>query len=143
MLIGIDVVLNADILYILRAMGHGDDIAIVDATFPVESHARRYVRSEGCDLNRMLGAVLKLLPIDRDEPEAAAGMQVIGTPERQIPAHVDIGKLVSGATSGAVPLVLLERFAFYERARKAFAIIATGELRDYGNVILRKGDRLD
>jgi len=143
MLIGIDVVLNADILYILRAMGHGDDIAIVDATFPVESHARRFVRSEGCDLNRMLGAVLKLLPIDRDEPEAAVGMQVIGEPERQMPAHSDIAKLVSEATGGAIPLVLLERFSFYERAQTAFAIVATGELRDYGNVILRKGDRLE
>jgi L-fucose mutarotase len=90
----------------------------------------------------MLGAILKLLPIDRDEPEAAAGMQVIGAPERQMPAHADIAQLVAATTEGAIPLVLLERFAFYERARNAFAIIATGELRDYGNVILRKGDRL-
>lgn len=142
MLIGIDIVLNADILYILRAMGHGDDIAIVDATFPAESHARRFVRSEGCDLNRMLGAVLKLLPVDRDEPDAAVGMQVIGAPERRMPAHDDIAQWVSGATSGSIQLGLLERFAFYERARKAFAIIGTGELRDYGNVILRKGDRV-
>ncbi len=141
MLICIDVVLNADILYILRAMGHGDDLAIVDATFPTESLARRYVRSEGCDLNRMLTAVLKLMPIDRDEPAAAVGMQVIGRPEENMPAHEDIRKLVADATGDAIKLELCERFAFYERARHAFAVIATGELRDYGNVIIRKGDR--
>jgi L-fucose mutarotase len=140
MLIGIDVVLNADILYILRAMGHGDDIAVVDATFPVESHARRYVRTEGCDLNRMLKAILKLLPIDRTEPGAAIGMQVIGQPDHRMPVHQDIKQMVEEATGGALSLDLCERFAFYERARKCFAIIATGELRDYGNVILRKGD---
>jgi L-fucose mutarotase len=141
MLIGLDIVLNADILYILRAMGHGDDIAIVDATFPAESHGQRIVRSEGCDLNRMLKAVLTIMPVDRDEPNAAVGMEVIGNPHQRMPAHDDIRHLVTEATRGDIQLLLAERFTFYERARKAFAIIATGELRDYGNVILRKGDR--
>jgi L-fucose mutarotase len=141
MLIGIDVVLNADVLYVLRAMGHGDDIAIVDATFPAESHGRRYIRSEGCDLTRMLRAVLSVLPIDRDEGQSVVGMQVIGDPTKEVPVHGEVQHLLSERTEGAIKLELLERFEFYARAKNAFAIIATGELRDYGNVIIRKGDR--
>jgi L-fucose mutarotase len=141
MLLGIDVVLNADILYVLRAMGHGDDIAIVDATFPAESHGRRCIRSEGCDLSRMLRAVLTVLPIDRDEPRPVVGMQVIGDPTKEALVHAEIRYLLSERTDGAVKFELLERFEFYARAKNAFAIISTGELRDYGNVIIRKGDR--
>ena len=140
MLIGLDILLNADILYILRAMGHGDDLAIVDATFPAESHAQRFVRSEGADLSRMLKAVLSVLPTDRDESDPIVAMQVIGAAEEELPIHREIealaaGRLVSGK------LVRYERFRFYERVKQSFAVIATGELRDYGNVILRKGDR--
>jgi L-fucose mutarotase len=140
MLIGIDILLNADILYILRAMGHGDDLAIVDATFPAESHARRTVRSEGADLNRMLKAVLSVLPVDKDEADPVVGMQVIGRPDEELPIHREIAGLAARHLIDGT-LVRIERLQFYERVRRSFAVIATGELRDYGNVILRKGDR--
>jgi L-fucose mutarotase len=140
MLIGLDILLNADILYALRAMGHGDDIAIVDATFPAETYAKKLIRSEGADMTRMLTAVLSILPIDRDEPDPIVAMQVIGNPDEILPIHTEIetqaGKRLAGGN-----LVRVERFQFYERVRQSFAVIATGELRDYGNVILRKGDR--
>jgi L-fucose mutarotase len=140
MLIGLDILLNADILYVLRAMGHGDDVAIVDATFPAESHARKLIRSEGADMTRMLKAVLSVLPIDQDEPEAIAAMQVIGKLDEVLPIHTEIEALAAKRLAGG-NLVRLERFQFYERVRRSFAVIATGELRDYGNVILRKGDK--
>ena len=140
MLIGLDILLNADILYVLRAMGHGDDIAIVDATFPAESHARKLIRAEGADLTRMLTAVLSVLPIDRDAPDPIAAMQVIGAPGEILPIHTEIETLARPRLAGG-NLVRLERFQFYERVKQSFAVIATGELRDYGNVILRKGNK--
>ena len=140
MLIGLDILLNADILYILRAMGHGDDLAIVDATFPAESHARRLVRAEAADLPRMLKAVLSVLPVDRDAADPVVGMEVIGEPEAELAIHREIGTLAARHLADGT-LVRLERFQFYERVKQSFAVIATGELRDYGNVILRKGDR--
>jgi L-fucose mutarotase len=140
MLIGLDVLLNADILYALRAMGHGDDVAIVDATFPAESHARKLIRSEGADLARMLKAVLSVLPIDRDAPDPIVAMQVIDKPAEILPIHTEIESLAAQHRAGS-KLIRYERFQFYERVKRSFAVIATGDLRDYGNVILRKGDR--
>jgi L-fucose mutarotase len=140
MLIGLDILLNADILYALRAMGHGDDIAIVDATFPAETYAKKLIRSEGANMTRMLTAVLSVLPIDRDEPDPIVAMQVIGNPDEILLIHTEIETLAEKRLAGG-NLVRVERFQFYERVRQSFAVIATGELRDYGNVILRKGDR--
>lgn len=138
MLIGVDPLLGPDLLHHLRAMGHGDDIVLADANFPGTATARRLVRLDDCDLGRLLRAVLSVLPIDRTEPAAAAAMQVVGQPAAREPVHREIEALLRGATPPA-ELHYLERFAFYERARGAFAVVQSGERRLYGNVILRKG----
>lgn len=139
MLIGLDPLLGPDLLHALRAMGHGDDLVLADANFPAQSVARRLIRSDDCDLPRLLAAVLKVLPIDQMEPAAVVGMDVVGNPAQREPVHTDIERLLAAHAQPHASLVLIERHAFYARARDAFAVVATGERRFYGNVILRKG----
>lgn len=139
MLIGLDPLLSPDLLQVLRAMGHGDTIVLADANFPAASVARRLIRADGSDLPSLLAAVLSVLPIDQMEPEPAVGMEVVGDPARREPVHLDMERLLSHKAQPATQLCLIERHAFYERARAAFAVVATGERRFYGNLILRKG----
>ncbi len=139
MLIGLDPLLGPDLLHALRAMGHGDDIVLADANFPAHAVGQRVMRSDDCDLPRLLAAVLKVLPIDQVEPDAAVGMEVVGDAGRREPVHADIERLLAAQAQPRVSLTLIERHAFYARARSAFAVVATGERRFYGNVILRKG----
>ena len=139
MLKGIDPILNADILYILRAMGHGDELAIVDVNFPAETMARKLVRMEAADAPRMLRAVLSLLPLDDFVPDPAIRMEVVGDPEAEPEVCREFRDILAQPQHGGVPLAKIDRFAFYERVRGCFAVIATGERRLYGNVILKKG----
>ena len=139
MLIGLDPLLGPELLQALRAMGHGDDIALVDANFPAATTGRRLIRADGVDLLRLLGAVLTVLPLDETEPHAAAAMEVVGSPSRREPIHREIEHLLSTRARPAVALHYLERHAFYGRARDAYAVVGSGEGRLYGNVILRKG----
>jgi L-fucose mutarotase len=139
MLIGIDPILNAEILYVLRAMGHGDEIVIADGTFPAETVAGRLIHMEAANLSRMLKAVLSVMPIDNPESDPVVGMEVIDEPDTIVKAHVIIQDQLNSLPGKTVQLVRIERFAFYERAKKAFAVIATGEPLFYGNVILSKG----
>ncbi len=130
--------MGPDLLATLRAMGHGDEIAVVDANFPAQAIARRLLRADGIDAVAMVRAVVSVLPLDDFTPSAAFRMAVIGAPDT-VPAVVgEFGaELVAAGYAG--DLVALERHAFYERARSAFAVVATGELRLYGNLILVKG----
>ncbi|MGM4985877.1 ribose ABC transporter [Rhizobium ruizarguesonis] len=139
MLIGIDPILNADILHALRAMGHGDEIVIADGSFPAQTLAKRLICMEAADLPRMLKAVLSVMPVDESEPDPVVGMEVIGEPDAIVPAHEAIQNALDTLPDAAIKLTRVERFAFYERAKEAFAIIATGETLFYGNVIIRKG----
>ena len=141
MLKNIPPLLTPDALHALACMGHGDDVAIVDANFPAASTAQRggarLVQLAGCTSPQALAAVLLLLPLDSFVPDAAWTMQVVGD-AALVPAPVaEFAALLQQA--GERPAQALERFDFYERARGAFAIIQTGELRKYGNIILRKG----
>jgi L-fucose mutarotase len=139
MLIGLDPLLGPDLLRALRAMGHGDDIALVDANFPAEATGKLSIRVDGCDLPRLLNAVLSVMPIDQTEPHAAAAMEVVGDPSKREPIHREIERLLAERAKPHVELHYLERHAFYARARSAFAVVQSGEQRFYGNVILRKG----
>jgi len=138
-LIGIDPLLGPDCLQVLRAMGHGDHLVLADANFPAASTARRLLRIDGAGMLRVLGAVLSVLPIDDFEPEPLISMQVVGDASA-VPAIV--GEM-QGAVDRVVPgkprIVARERFAFYELARSAYAVIATSERAFYANLILRKG----
>ena len=138
MLIGIDPILSPDLLHGLRAMGHGDTLVIADGNFPAASVAERLVNMEAADLRRALKAILTVLPIDEHEPDPVIGMAVIGDPAQNMPAY-DIIRSEVAAVNAPVSLTLIERYAFYEQARNAFLVVATGEPLFYGNVIIRKG----
>lgn len=139
MLKGIDPLLNADLLFILAAMGHGDEIVLVDANFPATATARRLVRQDAADAPTVLRAVLSLLPLDEFVPDPAQVMEVVGDPTAVPPVVREFQAAVDAAEGRPVTIGRLERFAFYERAQAAFALVATGERRLYGNIILKKG----
>lgn len=140
MLKRIDPVLSPQLLAILREMGHGDELAIVDANFPAAAFARRLVRADGVDAARMFGAICSLLPLDSYVPCAVHTMSVVDDPQAVPEIVQEFGRIIArhapeyrGGVKG------IERHAFYDRAARAFAIVATGERRLYGNIILCKG----
>jgi L-fucose mutarotase len=138
MLKTIDPLLSPELLSVLAEMGHGDDLAIVDANFPAVTMARRLVRVSA-PATAVLEAVLTLLPLDDFVDEPVAVMRVVGAPD-EIPATVrEFQATVNKAESKTVKVVRIDRFAFYDRARTAFAVVATGETRLYGCVIVKKG----
>ena len=139
MLIGIDPVLGPDCLALLRAMGHGDEVVLADANFPAAATGRRVVRLDGVDVVRALDAVLSVLPVDDFEPDPLLAMRPVGEGDAWPAVLADMQGVVDRRTAGRFTLALLDRFAFYERARAAFGVIATGERRFYGNLIVRKG----
>ncbi|WP_347265931.1 RbsD/FucU domain-containing protein [Paracoccus sp. (in: a-proteobacteria)] len=140
MLKGIDPLIAPDLLRVLAAMGHGDEIVIADANFPAASVARHTVTGTplriDCDAIRALRAVLSLLPVDTFLPDPVLTMQVVDEPDA-VP-EVVAQSLPILAAEGVRP-ASLERFAFYERARQAFAVLHCAETRIYANFIIRKG----
>lgn len=138
MLKGIPPILGPDLLYVLRAMGHGDEIAIVDANFPGDSSGPQLIRLDGISATDVLDAVLTLMPLDTFVDDQAFGMEVVGDPKKREATHKEFDKLIKKHEPG-MKLAMLERFAFYERVHGAFAVIQTGERRLYGNVLLKKG----
>jgi L-fucose mutarotase len=139
MLRGIDPIIGPDLLFTLRAMGHGDEITVVDANFPALAMAKRLIRMDGHDAVRVTDAILSLMPLDRFAPdETAIRMEVVGDPAAE-PAVCTLFQNVIDNRDPGYKLAKLERFAFYERAKQSFAIVATGERRLYGNVILKMG----
>lgn len=139
MLKNIDPILTPELLQVLRAMGHGDDIAIVDANFPAESSGPQVVRLDGVDATRALDAILSVMPLDEFVPEAAHRMEVVGDPKAEQPIFDAFREIIAAREGEQFTLGSFERFRFYEVASQCFAIVATGERRLYGNVILKKG----
>jgi L-fucose mutarotase len=138
-LIGIDPLLSPELLRVLRAMGHGDELTIADVNFPAASNAKRLVRLDGVDASRALDAVLSILPLDSFVDCAAHAMAVVGKPD-EIPAAVaDFQAIVDRRAGFPKAILRLERHAFYERAKQSFAIVATTDRRFYANIILTKG----
>ena len=135
----IDPLLGPDLLHALASMGHGDEIAVVDANFPTAGFARRLVRLDGVSAPRVLAAVLSLLPLDRFVDAPLATMAVVGDASAVPAAVQEFREVAHQANGGEVKLTALSREAFYARAREAFVIVQTGELRLYGNVLARKG----
>ena len=140
MLKGLDPLLNPELLHVLAAMGHGDEIVIADANFPSDSISRKTVwgRCLRCDASatRTLEAILSVLPVDDFTDDAVRSMAVVGAPS----AIPDVVRDAAGLLQGDGPqIVAVERFAFYEASRNAFAVIQTDERRLYGNFIVRKG----
>jgi len=137
MLKGLSALLTPDLLHVLASMGHGDEIVLADANFPAATHARRLVPLAGVDAPQLLDAVLGVMPLDDFVDQAAFTMQVVSDPA-SVPEVVQ----ALNATlqrHGCGTTMPIERFAFYQRAAAAFAIVATGERRVYGNILLKKG----
>lgn len=118
-------------------MGHGDEIVLADANFPATTHARRLVQLPGADAPTALDAVLSVLPLDDFVEHAAWTMQVVADPAAKPGTVLAFDEVLMRHGCGAS--AALERFAFYERAARAFAVVATGETRTYGNILLKKG----
>ena len=137
MLKGLSPLLSPDLLHVLASMGHGDEIVLADANFPAATHAKRLVHMPGTSAPAVLDAVLSVLPLDDFVAQPALTMQVVGDAGARPPVVDDFDAVLRQHGFGASSA--LERFAFYERAAKAFAIVATGETRIYGNLMLKKG----
>ena len=139
MLRGIHPLLSAELLHTLASMGHGDEIAVVDANFPAVSVARRVVALPGADAPAALDAILTVFPLDTMEVPAVFTMSVVGDPQAVPPPVAEFAAVLTEHGLADQEIGALERHEFYERARKAFAVVRTGELRPYGNVLLVKG----
>ena len=138
MLKNIPPILGPDLLGILRAMGHGDEIAIVDANYPADSAGPALIRLDGISATDVLDAVLTLMPLDDFVDEAAICMQVVGDAGKREPVMDEFDSIVR-RHEPKMTLSSMERFAFYDRVSKGYAIIQTGERRLYGNILLKKG----
>ena len=128
-----------ELLSTLRAMGHGDEIAIVDANYPAVSSGVPVIRLDATSATQVLDAVLSVLPLDDFEPCAAFYMQVVGNPTGEQPIFQEFRDLLRRHEPNACELGSIERFAFYDRVKRSFAVVVTGERRLYGNIILKKG----
>ncbi len=144
MLKGIDPRLNAEVLHTLCAMGHGDTLVLADANFPAASLATATVRGTLLRMDNLTSpqaaqAVLSVLPLDTFVEDFAARMEVVGKPAELPPVQVEVQAQIDAAEGRPRPMVSVERFAFYDAAKRAYAVIQTGERRFYGCFILRKG----
>jgi L-fucose mutarotase len=139
MLHGIDPLLTADLLYALRAMGHGDTITIVDANFPGASCARQLINLPGLEIGAVFQAVLSVLPVDDFIPEPLLTMQVVGDPESVPPAVAEVRRIAQDAGVEPERIGTADRHDFYRMARDSFCIVQTGDRRLYANVIATKG----
>lgn len=144
MLKGLDPRLNAEVLYALRAMGHGDALVIADTNFPSDQVARatvlgKLLRMDNLTAAEAVEAVLSVLPLDTFVEDFAGRMEIVGEPATVPPVQAEVQAAIDRAEGKPRPMVGIERFAFYDQARAAYAVIQTGERRFYGCFILRKG----
>ena len=139
MLKGIHPLLVPDLVHALASMGHGDEVAIVDANFPAATVGRRVVEVRGARSAEVLDAVLTVFPIDTSTVPAAYTMQVIGDPVAVPEPVADFAARMSDHGLADCEIGQLERNDFYARARNAYVVVRTGELRAYGNILLVKG----
>ncbi|MCV6591472.1 MAG: RbsD/FucU family protein [Silicimonas sp.] len=144
MLKGLDPRLNAEVLYALRAMGHGDVLILADTNFPSESVARSTVLGELLRMDNLTTAeaaeaVLSVYPLDTFVDDFAGRMEVVDAAQEIPPVQAEVQTVIDAAEGTPRPMISIERFAFYDMAREAFAVIQTGERRFYGCFMLRKG----
>ena len=139
MLRNLNPILSPDLLHTLRAMGHGDEIVLVDANYPADSNAQRLVRLDGLPATEVLAAVLSVMPLDTYVDCPAYRMGVVDAPDEVPDICKEFQEIIYSTADAPAELGQIERFAFYERAKTCYAIVATGETRQYGNIILSKG----
>ena len=143
MLKSLDPLLNADVLYALRAMGHGDELIICDTNFPADSVAKETVLGQLLRIDasaaRVAKAVLSVMPLDSFVDKPAERMEIVGKPKEIPPVQAEVQVEIDKAEGKSWPMGSIERFAFYEKAKKAYCVIQTGERRFYGCFVFKKG----
>ena len=144
MLKSIDPLLNADVLFALRSMGHGDDLVICDTNFPADAVARqtvlgRLLRIDNVTCAQAARAILSVLPLDSFVDKPALRMEIVGKPDEVPPVQAEVQREIDAAEGRSLPMGSTERFAFYDLAKKAYCVIQTGERRFYGCFIFKKG----
>lgn len=138
MLIGLNPIIGPELLYHLRAMGHRDEVALVDANYPALEDARRLVRTDGVDLVNILKAILPIFPLDDDKNGSFFRAVYAPQPDLMLPIYQKINALCS-ELKPELKVVPLDPETLYSRVRNAHLVVATGEKALYANVILRKG----
>lgn len=144
MLKGIDPRLNADVLYVLRSMGHGDALIIADTNFPshaiaTETTFGELLRMENLTCAEAIEAVLSVMPLDTFVDDFAGRMEVVDAQNEVPPVQSEVQSVIDAAEGAPREMISIERFEFYDQAKQAFAVIQTGERRFYGCFMLRKG----
>ena len=144
MLKNLNPLLTPELLYVLRAMGHGDELVLADCNFPSDSIAAhttygQLIRLEGNGVPEAADAILSLFPLDSFVEYPVLRMEVAGNPDKLLDVHSDLKKSVDAFSDRDWPMGSIERHAFYERAREAYAVVSTSERRPYGCFILVKG----
>jgi L-fucose mutarotase len=139
MLIGISPLLSPELLDTLYRMGHGDEIVLADAHFPGESCGRRVIRADGLRVAGLLDAILPLFALDTYVDSPVTMMAVVPGDTADPAVETSFQAAIDNHWPGTPPIQRIDRFAFYDRARDAFAVVMTGETAKYGNIILKKG----
>ncbi|MEX0280726.1 MAG: RbsD/FucU family protein [Arenibacterium sp.] len=144
MLKGIDSRLNAEVLFALRAMGHGDVLILADTNFPSDQVARSTVLGELLRMDNLTSAdaaeaILSVFPLDTFVDDFAGRMEIVDNPDEVPPVQAEVQQVINAAEGRERPMVSVERFDFYDLAREAYAVIQTGERRFYGCFMFRKG----
>jgi L-fucose mutarotase len=144
MLRNVDPVLTADLLWVLAAMGHGDDLAFVDGNHPAAriataTNSGRLVQLPGLTMGRAARAILSVLPLDDFVSDPVRRMEVVGDAAAIPDVQREVQQEIDRACGRHLPLVGVERFAFYDAAMKSFAVVQVGDVRPYGCFLLRKG----
>ncbi|MCJ8008246.1 L-fucose mutarotase [Lederbergia wuyishanensis] len=138
MLKGIPPIISPELMKVLMEMGHGDEIVLADGNFPAASHAQHLVRCDGHGIPELLSAILKFFPIDTYVEHPIGVMAVVpGDPVQ--PTIWEEYEAIIQNNGETAPIEYIERFEFYERAKKAYAVVATSEKALYANIILKKG----
>lgn len=139
MLKGIPPILSPELFKILLEMGHGDEIVLSDGNFPAAAYAQRLVRCDGHGVPELLEAILQFFPLDTFVPKPVSLMEVVPGDNYQPTVWKDYAAIIGRHDDRRLDFNMIERFEFYERSKKAYAIVATGESALYANIILKKG----
>lgn len=139
MLKNIPKILSPELIKTLMEMGHGDEIVIADGNFPAETFGKRVVRCDGHDAVELLDAVMQLFPLDTYTEKPVMLMEVVKGDPVVPTIWEDYKEIINKYEPENCKIEMIERFAFYERAKKAYAVVATGEEAIYANIILKKG----
>ena len=136
--------LSPDLLWCLASMGHGETIVVVDRNFPAHEVAKntssgKIIELPGLDVPAACRVILSVMPLDDFIPSPVACMQVVGEPEKILPMQKEVHEIALKAEARTFPMERLERFAFYEAAKKSFAVVRTSEFRPYGCFIFTMG----